>query len=60
MLCIQDGHTRECLTIEVGKALRSQDAILALSRLMRIYEMAFPRHDGHFRKVFNDCDVFAS
>jgi hypothetical protein len=37
MLCILDEHTRECSAIEVGKSLRSQDVILALSRLVRIY-----------------------
>lgn len=47
MLCILDEHTRECLAIEVGKSLRSQDVILALSRLMRIYgKPAFIRSDN--------------
>ncbi|BCT66469.1 hypothetical protein NNRS527_00030 [Nitrosospira sp. NRS527] len=38
LLCVLDEHTRECLAIEVGKSLRSQDVILTLSRLMRLYE----------------------
>jgi transposase InsO family protein len=47
MLCILDENTRECLAIEVGKSLRSQDVILALSRLMRIYgKPAFIRSDN--------------
>lgn len=47
MLCILDEHTRECLAIEVGKSLRSQDVILALSRLMRIYgKPAYIRSDN--------------
>ena len=37
MLCVLDEHTRECLAIEVGASLRSQDVILVLSRLMRLY-----------------------
>jgi transposase InsO family protein len=37
MLCVIDEHTRECLAIEVGKSLRSQDVILTLSRLMRLH-----------------------
>lgn len=30
-------NTPECLAIEVGPSLRSQDVILTLSRLMRLY-----------------------
>jgi len=37
MLCVLDEHTRECLAIEVGRWLRSQDVILTLSRLMKLY-----------------------
>jgi putative transposase len=37
ILCVLDEHTRECLAIEVGRWMRSQDVILTLSRLMRIY-----------------------
>lgn len=37
MLCVVDEYTRECLAIEVGGSLRSQDVILTLSRLMRLY-----------------------
>lgn len=37
MLCTLDKHTRECLTIVPASRLRSQDVILTLSRLMRLY-----------------------
>jgi putative transposase len=37
MLCVLDEHSRECLAIEVGRWMRSQDVILTLSRLMKIY-----------------------
>lgn len=37
LLCVLDEHTRECLAIEVGRWLRSQDVILTLSRLMKLY-----------------------
>ena len=37
LLCVLDEHTRECLTIEVHRWIRSQDVILTLSRLMRLY-----------------------
>lgn len=37
LLCVLDEHTRECLTIEVGRWMRSQDVILTLSRLMKIH-----------------------
>lgn len=37
MLCVIDEYTRECLAIEVGASLRSQDVILVLSRLMWLY-----------------------
>lgn len=37
LLCIVDEHTRECLAIEVARSIRSQDVILALSRLMRLH-----------------------
>jgi putative transposase len=44
---VLDENTRECLAIEVGKSLRSQDVILTLSRLMRIYDKpAFIRSDN--------------
>ncbi len=35
-LCVIDEYTRECLAIEVGASLRSQDAMLVLSRWMRL------------------------
>ncbi len=35
LLCVLDEYTRECLAIEVGASLRSQDVLLVLSRLMR-------------------------
>jgi putative transposase len=37
MLCVVDEYMRECLAIEVGGSLRSQDVILTLSRLMRLF-----------------------
>ena len=37
LLCVLDEHPRECLAIEVGRWMRSQDVILTLSRLMRLY-----------------------
>lgn len=37
LLCVIDEHTRECLAIEVARSLTSQDVILTLSRLMRLY-----------------------
>ncbi len=37
MLCVMDEHTRECLAIETATSLTSQDVILTLSRLMRLY-----------------------
>lgn len=37
LLCVLDEYTRECLAIEVGRSIRSQDVILTLSRLMRLY-----------------------
>lgn len=47
MLCVIDEYTRECLAIEVGASLRSQDVILVLSRLMRLYgKPAFIRLDN--------------
>ncbi len=47
MLCVIDEYTRECLAIEVGGSLRSQDVILVLSRLMRLYgKPAFIRSDN--------------
>ncbi|KVS57702.1 integrase [Burkholderia cepacia] len=47
MLCVIDEYTRECLTIEVGASLRSQEVILTLSRLMRLYgKPAFIRSDN--------------
>ncbi|KVE20561.1 hypothetical protein WI92_26920 [Burkholderia vietnamiensis] len=47
MLCVIDEYTRECLAIEVGASLRSQDVILTLSRLMRLYgKPAFVRPDN--------------
>lgn len=46
-LCVLDENTRECLAIEVGKSLRSNDIILTLSRLMRVYgKPAFIRSDN--------------
>ena len=47
MLCAIDEYTRECLTIEVAARLRSQDVILTLSRLMRLYgKPAYIRSDN--------------
>lgn len=47
LLCVIDEHTRECLAIEVGASLRSQDVILTLSRLMRLYgKPAYIRSDN--------------
>lgn len=47
MLCVIDDYTRECLAIEIGASLRSQDVILTLSRLMRLYgKPAFVRSDN--------------
>ena len=37
LLCVLDEHTRESLAIEVGRWMRSQDVILTLSRLMKLY-----------------------
>lgn len=37
MRCVIDECARECLTIEVGASLRSQDVSLTLSRFMRLY-----------------------
>lgn len=37
LLCVLDEHTRECLAIEVATSLTSQDVMLTLSRLMRLY-----------------------
>jgi transposase InsO family protein len=37
LLCVIDEHTRECLAIEVARSITSQDVILVLSRLMRLY-----------------------
>ena len=37
LLCVLDEHTRECLAIEVHRWIRSQDVILTLSRLMKLY-----------------------
>lgn len=47
LLCVLDEYTRECLAIEVGGSLRSQDVILTLSRLMRLYgKPAYIRSDN--------------
>jgi len=47
LLCVLDEYTRECLAIEVGTSLRSQDVILTLSRLMRLYgNPAYVRSDN--------------
>lgn len=47
MPCVLDENTRDCLAIEVGRSVRSQDVILTLSRLMRIYgKPAFIRSDN--------------
>ena len=47
MLCVIDEYTRECLAIETGASLRSQDVILTLSRLMRLYgKPAYIRSDN--------------
>jgi len=46
LLCVLDEYTRECLAIEVGASLRSQDVVLTLSRLMRLYgKLAYIRSD---------------
>jgi putative transposase len=37
MLCVLDEHTRECLAIEAASSITSQDVILTLTRLMRLY-----------------------
>lgn len=47
LLCVIDEYTRECLAIEVGANLRSQDVVLTLSRLMRLYgKPAYVRSDN--------------
>jgi transposase InsO family protein len=47
LLCVLDEYTRECLAIEVGRSIRSQDVILTLSRLMRLYgKPAYVRSDN--------------
>lgn len=47
LLCVLDEHTRECLAIEVARWIRSQDVILTLSRLMKLYgKPAFIRSDN--------------
>ena len=47
MICVIDEYTRQCLAIEAGASLRSQDVILTLSRLMRLYgKPAFVRSDN--------------
>ena len=47
LLCVIDEYTRECLAIEVGASLRSQDVVLTLSRLMRLYgKPAYVRSDN--------------
>lgn len=47
LLCVIDEYTRECLAIEVGANLRSQDMILTLSRLIRLYgRPAYVRSDN--------------
>lgn len=47
LLCVIDEYTRECLAIEVGSSLRSQDVVLTLSRLMRLYgKPAYVRSDN--------------
>jgi len=44
--CVLDEHIRECLVIEVARSITSQDVILVLSRLMRLYgKPAFVRSD---------------
>jgi hypothetical protein len=42
MLCVLGENTPDCLTIEDGKSLRSQDVTLSLSRLIRIYGKPAP------------------
>ena len=37
LLGVLDEYTRECLTIEVGRSMTSQDVMLTLSRLMRLH-----------------------
>ena len=50
ILCVLDEHTRECLAIEVGRWMRSQDVMLTLSRLMKLYgKPAFIRSDNELR-----------
>jgi transposase InsO family protein len=46
LLCVLDEHTRECMAIEVARSIASQDVILVLSRLMRLYgKPAYIRSD---------------
>jgi hypothetical protein len=46
MPCVIDEFARQCLDIEAAARLRSQDVILTLSRLMRLYvKPAFIRSD---------------
>jgi putative transposase len=47
LLCVLEACTRECLGIEVARSIRSQDVILTLSRLMRLYgKPAYIRSDN--------------
>lgn len=47
LLCVLDEHTRECLAIEVATSITSQDVILTLTRLMRLYgKPAYIRSDN--------------
>lgn len=47
MMCVIDEYTRECLAIEVGASLRSQQVILVLSRRTRLYgKQPFIRSDN--------------
>lgn len=47
LLCVPDEHTRNCLAIDAGRWLPSQDVTLTLSRLMKLYgKPQFVRSDN--------------
>nr|WP_321850414.1 hypothetical protein [Burkholderia diffusa] len=59
MLCVIDECIRECLAIEVGASLRSQDVILTPSRLMRLYGKPASRRSHNalaFRVIHGEND----
>ncbi|MBB3192850.1 hypothetical protein FHS28_000215 [Roseateles terrae] len=56
MLCVPEEHTRECRAIVPASRLRSQDVILTLARLMRLYGK--PEHIRSDNGAeFNACSV---